>query len=654
MKAVKRMIRNAAIALAACATIPSYADGIDDFLFRYDFSGGVKVYEHNGCATEPNTTGASYTSAYGPAGYGSAVHPAGYGYIAEGDTSTLLNNDWSVAMSVRPWNVDKGVLLCLGSNGSAGWKQVLFCSSGTSGNLHVAICQNDAGKKTIPTSVNLTNLGDTIGSFHSLVAVYTSSDNIIKLYWDGVLVKGDWNSNANQTGKTFPGRFQFCSANGGLPTGYSATSSNAHVAFQDVRFFTSALSAADVALYAQAYPAALAPFDTIEVKGVPLTYVINNAANRTVTLGDGLNPAMATTASLDAGDIPWTFTNNGTTYTVSALANLAFNGCTALTGTLDIPATVTSIGYAVFSGCTGLVGVSSFGSGCTAQWGQQVFRYCTGLRGTLVIPDSNPCYMNNFVFDGCLGLKSLIVGSGTTWVPRYFASNLDKKSPSLKGVWIKGRPTVASGTQPYTTVCQPYTFRYSYSLEVILYGKNTKYNTNNGPNEIMMEGVNGCSVFVPANGQWTNCKFGGTNTDTIYYGAGQELDLDIDDAAKTITAVPNTSAAFRKVLNNAAKFKEYFDLDTRIAVTNSISADIQVSAGDLQNVFFLTYVPFTVNTQDQLIAVFAAVPEAMPIAIDATGATENINVPAGRNVTVIVPGGGKYGPTRKGFVILVR
>ena len=406
-----------------------------------------------------------------------------------------------------------------------------------------------------------------------------------------------------------------------------------------------------IAAVAVAASAMAASADTVEINGVTWTYTVNNAANRTVTLGDGTNPAMPKGATLDAADIPWTFTNNGTSYTVTALAANAFSGCTALTGTLAIPASVTSIGAAVFSGCSGLVGVSSFGDGCTAQWGQQVFRYCKGLRGTLVVPDSNPCYMHNFAFDGCLGIESIIIGSGTTWVPRYFASNSGQGSSTLKGVWIKGRPTVASGTQPYTTVCQPYTFRYAYSLEVILYGRNTTYNTNYGANEYMMEGVNGCSVFVPANGKWTNCKFGGTNTDLIYYGADQELDLDIDDDAKTITAVPNTSAALGKVLNNARRFKDYFDLDTRIAVTNSLSSVAAVSAGDLQHNAFVTYVTFTANTQAQLDATLAALPESLQVVIDATGARRTIKVPAGRNVTVLLPGGGKYGPTRKGLTI---
>ena len=144
--------------------------------------------------------------------------------------------------------------------------------------------------------------------------------------------------------------------------------------------------------------------DTVEINGVTWTYTVNNAANRTVTLGDGTNPAMPKGATLDAADIPWTFTNNGTSYTVTALAANAFSGCTALTGTLAIPASVTSIGAAVFSGCSGLVGVSSFGDGCTAQWGQQVFRYCKGLRGTLVVPDSNPCSERH----GFLGISPVI------------------------------------------------------------------------------------------------------------------------------------------------------------------------------------------------------------------------------------------------------
>jgi hypothetical protein len=235
--------------------------GIDDFYFRYDFSKGEKVYEDNGCETEPCSSGVGYTGVYGSAGYNGAVHPKGWGAIAGGNE--LMNADWSVAMSVKSCDVDKGVLLCLGSNGTLGNKQVLFCSSKTAGRLHVAICQNWNGGRNvnIPTYINLDDLGDTTNSFHSLVAVHTIADNVIKLYWDGVLVNGSWNSNANQGGKSFTGGFQFCSAHGGCPSGYSDQSENLEVAFQDVRYFTRALSADEAALYAQAFPPAPVKLD---------------------------------------------------------------------------------------------------------------------------------------------------------------------------------------------------------------------------------------------------------------------------------------------------------------------------------------------------------------------------------------------------------
>ena len=184
------------------------------------------------------------------------MHPKGWGNVSNGNT--LMNADWSVAMSVKSCDVENGVLLCLGSNSTINNKQILFCSSSTPGKLHVAICQNWGGGRTIniPTSVNLTDLGDTTNSFHSLVAVHTIADNIIKFYWDGTLVNGSFNSNANQGGKSFTDGFQFCSAHGGNPSGYSDQSGNLDVAFQDLRYFTRALTAEEAALYAETFPAA--------------------------------------------------------------------------------------------------------------------------------------------------------------------------------------------------------------------------------------------------------------------------------------------------------------------------------------------------------------------------------------------------------------
>lgn len=242
-------------AVVFCLSAAALADGsISDYYFRYDFTKGVKTYENNGCETEPCTSSTVYTGVYGITGYNNAVHPRGWGSISNGDA--LMNADWSVAMSVKSCDVEKGVLLCLGSNGVINNKQILFCSSSTPGTLHVAICQNWGGGRTIniPTSVNLTDLGDTTNSFHSLVAVHTIADHVVKFYWDGTLVNGSWNSNGNQGGKSFTGGFQFCSAHGGNPGGYYDQSDNLDVAFQDVRYFTRALTAEEAALYAETFP----------------------------------------------------------------------------------------------------------------------------------------------------------------------------------------------------------------------------------------------------------------------------------------------------------------------------------------------------------------------------------------------------------------
>lgn len=283
----------AGVLLAALCSFAEEGTGtISDFHFRYDFTKGTKVYEHNGCETEPCTKGTSYRSVYGVNGYNTAVHAGGYGSIYSGNGSELLdlNSDWSMAMSVKSADVEKGVLLCLGANGELNNKQVLFCSSSEPGKLHIAICQcwkktpGYVGMKNIPTSITLSDLGDTTNSFHTLVAVHTISDNIIKLYWDGVLV-GNWDSNHNQVNKAFANGFQFSGSHGGNPSGYSSLGEDLNAQFQDVRFFTRALSAEEAQLYATAFPVA-----SVNLNDYFFRYDFSSGA-RVFAGNDGTDPA---------------------------------------------------------------------------------------------------------------------------------------------------------------------------------------------------------------------------------------------------------------------------------------------------------------------------------------------------------------------------
>lgn len=283
----------AGVLLAVLCSFAEEGTGtISDFHFRYDFTSGTKVYEHNGCVTEPCTKDVSYRSVYGVNGYNTAVHAGGYGSIYSGNGSELLdlNSDWSMAMSVKSADVEKGVLLCLGANGELNNKQVLFCSSSEPGKLHIAICQcwkktpGYVAQKNIPTSITLSDLGDTTNSFHTLVAVHTISDNIIKLYWDGVLV-GNWDSNHDQVNKAFANGFQFSSSHGGNPSGYSSLGEDLNAQFQDVRFFTRALSAEEAQLYATAFPVA-----SVNLNDYFFRYDFSSGA-RVFAGNDGTDPA---------------------------------------------------------------------------------------------------------------------------------------------------------------------------------------------------------------------------------------------------------------------------------------------------------------------------------------------------------------------------
>ena len=189
--------------------------------------------------------------------------------------------------------------------------------------------------------------------------------------------------------------------------------------------------------------------DTITTNGVTWTYSELNTTKKTVTLGGGTagDAIVPKTAFVNALNIPWKMVIDGEEYTVNKLAASAFNGCIGLTGVLSIPTTVTTVGNSyAFSGCTSLSGISDFGG--ITETKQQLFSECTGLSGRLTIPDTCKCAFDNFAFNKCSGLTAIVAGSGVTLIGRYFGSNCTL----LEGVWIKGRPTVASGTQAFTTI----------------------------------------------------------------------------------------------------------------------------------------------------------------------------------------------------------
>lgn len=369
---------------------------------------------------------------------------------------------------------------------------------------------------------------------------------------------------------------------------------------------------------------------TDPITGIVWTYSTNNDGVSTVTLGGGTQstPAASFSSSFDVNKIPWTFTDNGTTYAVTRLANYAFytgSSDAKLTGTPTFPSTLTSFGY-------------------------QAFYNKTGLNGNLVIPDAcsgtiaNSMFWNN-------RYTTAIIGSGVTAID----NQAFRANSALTAVWVKGRTTVSSGSQPVTDVHMDGPFGNGCnSLKVVLFGRNTSLSTYKENNK-MFKGVPGPLIFfMPKSGASTYTDFGGDNTVTAFYGAGQDLDIEIDEQAKLLTATVASASALTNVLNAAATFKSAFGLDTRINVTNTIElASDLITVEKLANATFNS-LTFKVNTQAQLDAILSVVPASVPLAIDCSDAKVELTPPIGRKIYALISDegrNGKYRPKINGFII---
>lgn len=102
--------------------------------------------------------------------------------------------------------------------------------------------------------------------------------------------------------------------------------------------------------------------------------------------------------------IPETVTNNGSTYTVTAIGDGAFHSCSGLTS-ITIPNLVDTIGTAAFRGCRSLTSITIPNS--VTFIGHYAFEFCSGL--TSVTFGNSVTYIGTYAFDGCTGLTSITI-----------------------------------------------------------------------------------------------------------------------------------------------------------------------------------------------------------------------------------------------------
>ena len=416
---------------------------------------------------------------------------------------------------------------------------------------------------------------------------------------------------------------------------------------------------------------------TVTIGGVAWYYYDKNDTEKTVTLGqrgstDRNHTAMPSSTALDAANIPWTMLIDGENYTVTKVGSYAFAACYSLSGTLTIPETVTEIGERAFWACKALTKLATIGG--VTKLNDYAFYYsnASDFHINQDFPDiSRVTSLGSGPFLNCVGFTGEVkLNPGLTSIPyRCFEnSGLTKitiprsvtaitenafMKTKLTAFILRGPADVVSGNQKYATINTKNAFPGCDRLKVLLFGKNTKGNTLNSGT--MLTDVSGCLVFVPANGFWNNLVTGGDNNPVIYYGQGQELDIEMDDVSKTITATPTTVHTLTNVLNAATTLKSEYDWNTRISVTNTLDlTGVTIDSTAVSGVTF-DRLMLSVKTQAQLNDILDTFPATTPISIDPTGLTENMVIPETyNNVYVKTVPGVTIKRTASGLMIVVK
>lgn len=166
---------------------------------------------------------------------------------------------------------------------------------------------------------------------------------------------------------------------------------------------------------------AASPHD-FEVDGIYYD-IISSTENTVAVTYEGSSPSLYSEDYTGTVVIPPSVEYNGTTYSVTAIGNTAFYGCSGLTS-VTIPNSVTSIGGAAFAYCNGIksVHINSLESWYAIYFEDDHANPLTSahhlfLNGeeikNLQVPESIT-YIKDYAFSGCSGLTSVTIPNSVT------------------------------------------------------------------------------------------------------------------------------------------------------------------------------------------------------------------------------------------------
>ena len=157
-----------------------------------------------------------------------------------------------------------------------------------------------------------------------------------------------------------------------------------------------------------------------------------NTAYTSITLGNGMK-SLGNYTFQNCKSVTSLLLNGG----LQSIGLAAFAGCSALTGTIVIPTSVTSLGAYAFQDCSSITGLSlgdnittigdlafyncvSLAGNLTLPYnltsiGQSAFRNCNKLTGALTIP-AKVTSIGIYAFRDCTGLTGLTIGNAVTTI----------------------------------------------------------------------------------------------------------------------------------------------------------------------------------------------------------------------------------------------
>ena len=178
-------------------------------------------------------------------------------------------------------------------------------------------------------------------------------------------------------------------------------------------------------------------------------------------------------------EIPETVTFNGQEYTVTKIADNAFQNSNDLKEVI-IPNTVTEVGKNAFQSC-GMLEEIDLGEGVTAI-GEYAFQGCHKLHSILL--PAGLTRIENRTFENCHGLNEIIIPSGVTYIGKYAFHNVH----SIEVIFL-GNGNIDIETNAFTNcnnvhiICMntpPLTFNGTNSegqSDVAIFGNNARVHT---------------------------------------------------------------------------------------------------------------------------------------------------------------------------------